>query len=70
MTSITTTSGRIHSDVYARWSIGEKEVVEGMKKFADLTVEAKEAITNENWNKLGTVENLDIYFHLRCEKQA
>ena len=33
-------SGRIHSDVYQRWSQGDLEVVTGMQKFASLAEQA------------------------------
>ena len=34
--------GRIHSDVRKRFEMGEDEVVEAMKKFANFTVLAKQ----------------------------
>merc|ERR1712113_163576 len=37
-------SGKIHSNIRARWEAGEQEVLDGMKLFAELTVRAKAAI--------------------------
>lgn len=37
-------SGKIHSTVRARWDAGDREVIEGMQHFAELTVRAREAI--------------------------
>jgi hypothetical protein len=37
--------------VKQRWLQGEKEVVEGMKKFGELTDEAKEAIEQKDHQK-------------------
>ena len=34
-------SGKIHSDVSVRWHKGEPDVINGMKKFAELTDQAK-----------------------------
>ena len=56
-------SGRIHSNVYTRWSNGDQDVVDGMKKFADLTTEAKDAIITGDWSKLG--ELMDCNFETR-----
>jgi glucuronokinase len=56
-------SGKIHSNVKQRWLQGEKEVVEGMKKFGELTDEAKEAIEQKDHQKLASL--MDQNFELR-----
>ena len=35
-------SGRIHSDVYQRWTRGDTEVINGMQKFASLAEQASQ----------------------------
>lgn len=56
-------SGRIHSDVYQRWENGDSQVIEGMQKFANLTLEAKEAIEKGDWAQLGHL--MDCNFQTR-----
>ena len=56
-------SGRIHSDVYAKWSKGDQDVIEGMKMFGSLTLEAREALLQGNWPRLG--ELMDCNFQTR-----
>jgi glucuronokinase len=56
-------SGKIHSNVKQRWLQGDKEVVEGMKKFGELTDEAKEAIEQKDHQKLASL--MDQNFELR-----
>ena len=34
-------SGKIHSDVNARWRNGDADVIAGMQQFADMTSQAK-----------------------------
>ena len=58
-------SGRIHSDVYARWKNGDQLVKEGMKSFADFTTEAVEALQSQNWTQLGKL--MDMNFDKRRE---
>ena len=50
-------SGKIHNDVYARWEQGDQEVVQGMARFAELTVQAKQAIESKNWANLADLMN-------------
>mmetsp|Transcript_30139 Transcript_30139/g.84930 ORF Transcript_30139/g.84930 Transcript_30139/m.84930 type:complete len:639 (-) Transcript_30139:115-2031(-) len=50
-------SGKIHSDVKARWKQGENKVVEGMKKFAEYTDRGREAILKSDWEAFGKVMN-------------
>ena len=38
-------SGRIHSNVYERWTKGDSEVIDGMKKFASLAEQAVQVNT-------------------------
>ena len=42
-------SGKIHSDVSVRWHKGDADVINGMKKFAELTDQAKYVFF---WNSL------------------
>ena len=57
--------GRIHSDVRKRFEMGEDEVVEAMKKFANFTDLAKKAILNDNWIEFADL--MDKNFDLRRE---
>jgi len=45
-------SGKIHSNVRARWDQRDPEVVSTMQKFADLTLQAREAMENRDHAKL------------------
>ncbi|KAJ1175301.1 hypothetical protein NDU88_000589 [Pleurodeles waltl] len=56
-------SGVIHSDVRQRWLSGDPTVLETMKKFADLTDEAKRAMESRNWTELADLMSLN--FELR-----
>ena len=56
-------SGRIHSDVYTRWSNGDQQVIEGMNKLADLATEAVEALEQQDWTRLGSL--MDCNFDTR-----
>lgn len=38
-------SGKIHSDVSARWRQGDSDVINGMKRFADITDQARCILT-------------------------
>jgi glucuronokinase len=46
-----------HNNLRFRYDNGEPMVVEAMLKFAALTVEAKGAILNQDWDKLGSLIN-------------
>lgn len=50
-------SGKIHSDVRQRWLNGDQDVVEAMKKFAELTDQAKMALEASNWTLLAELMN-------------
>lgn len=54
-------SGKIHSDVRARWDANEKEVVEAMSHFADLAQRARDAITQFDQDQFADLmdENFD-----------
>lgn len=41
-------SGKIHSNVRARWDAKDPEVTEGMQHFAELTVKARDALTRRD----------------------
>ncbi|XP_036416563.1 glucuronokinase with putative uridyl pyrophosphorylase [Colossoma macropomum] len=56
-------SGRIHSNVRQRWLNGETDVVEAMKRFAQLTDEARAAFHSKDWPKLAQL--MDENFELR-----
>ncbi|XP_042863158.1 probable glucuronokinase 2 isoform X1 [Penaeus japonicus] len=58
-------SGKIHSDVAARWERGDEKVLAGMKQFAELTDEATKAIKNHDWSNLADLMNAN--FGLRRE---
>mmetsp|Transcript_1685 Transcript_1685/g.5771 ORF Transcript_1685/g.5771 Transcript_1685/m.5771 type:complete len:215 (+) Transcript_1685:474-1118(+) len=53
-------SGKIHSDVKARWKQGENEVVEAMRTFARFTDEGREALERKDWDALGKVMNANF----------
>jgi glucuronokinase len=61
-------SGKIHSDVKARWKAGEPRIVEGMKQFANLTDEGRAALLRSDWRELGRL--MDANFALRRELYA
>lgn len=56
-------SGKIHSDVKQRWLRGDSEVIEAMKKFAELTDKAKVAIESRDYGSLADL--MDQNFDLR-----
>lgn len=56
-------SGKIHSNVRARWDLGDQEVVDAMKHFADLTVKAREAM--ERRDHAGLADLMDENFATR-----
>lgn len=56
-------SGRIHSNVRQRWLSGEPVVVEAMRSFAELTDQARAAITGRDWSRLAQL--MDQNFELR-----
>ncbi|MDR2171304.1 MAG: hypothetical protein LBP59_14260 [Planctomycetaceae bacterium] len=51
-----------HSNLRFRYDNGEICVVEAMSKFAEITIEAKAAILNRDWDKLGFLinQNFDL----------
>jgi glucuronokinase len=49
-----------HNNLRFRYDNGEPMVVEAMVKFAALTVEAKGAILNRDWDKLGSLINMNF----------
>jgi glucuronokinase len=50
-------SGRIHSNVKARWERGDNEVHDAMKQFGELTSKARVAIEEQDWNTLAALMN-------------
>nr|XP_045582385.1 probable glucuronokinase 2 isoform X1 [Procambarus clarkii] len=56
-------SGRIHSNILARWQKGDSEVIEGMQKFAELTCLATTALKSADWSTLAHLMNEN--FNLR-----
>lgn len=56
-------SGKIHSNVRARFEANDLEIIEAMRKFADLTVRSKEAIVGGNWDAFS--EMMSENFKLR-----
>lgn len=56
-------SGKIHSTVKDRWIRGEEEVIQGMKEFAEITDQARDAIETKNTNRL--LELMNANFDLR-----
>ncbi|XP_053502582.1 glucuronokinase with putative uridyl pyrophosphorylase [Ictalurus furcatus] len=56
-------SGRIHSNVRERWLKGEPEVVDAMKRFANLTDQARGAFESKDWPRLAQL--MDENFELR-----
>jgi glucuronokinase len=45
-------SGRIHSDVKQKWLNRDKDIIDGMAKFREITTKAREAIETCNWEQL------------------
>ncbi|KAL1530773.1 hypothetical protein AB1Y20_001671 [Prymnesium parvum] len=58
-------SGKIHSDVKARWSSGEKCVVDAMRTFGAYTDEGRKALLARDWETFGKL--MDANFALRRE---
>ncbi|XP_061774725.1 glucuronokinase with putative uridyl pyrophosphorylase [Nerophis ophidion] len=56
-------SGRIHSNIRHRWLSGEPLVVEAMETLAQLTDQARVALTDRDWNRLAQL--MDQNFELR-----
>ncbi|XP_062506583.1 uncharacterized protein LOC134183132 [Corticium candelabrum] len=50
-------SGRIHSNVKARWDSGDEEVHKAMKQFAELASNSKDAIEKKDWETLALLMN-------------
>lgn len=59
-------SGKVHSDVRARWSKGEREVVEAMRTFAGYATEGKEALARRDFETFGRLmnQNFDLRVHI------
>ncbi|MDR2346274.1 MAG: hypothetical protein LBE18_09435 [Planctomycetaceae bacterium] len=51
-----------HNNLRFRYDNGEKQVVEAMSKFADITLEAKKAMYDQDWDKLNCLinQNFDL----------
>ncbi len=58
-------SGRIHSDVRARFHRGDPEVVDGMRRFVELTEEALEALRRGDMHRLAELMNANFDLRLR-----
>jgi len=58
-------SGKIHSDVKARWKAGDQTIIDGMAKFARFTDEGRTALLEADWPALGRL--MDQNFALRRE---
>lgn len=56
-------SGKIHSNIRARWDAGDAQVLAGMKSFGELTVKARAAIENRDHAALADL--MDENFNLR-----
>jgi glucuronokinase len=63
-------SGKIHSDVKARWKQGEPEVVEAMKTFAAYTEDGREALERKDWAALGKAMNANFALRRRVYGDA
>lgn len=50
-------SGRAHSDVRARWSRGDEDVIAAMRMFAQYAEEGKGALERRDWAKLAVLMN-------------
>ena len=53
-------SGKIHSDVKCRWLDGDAAVIEGMKVFGALTVQARHALEAGDWPALRKLMDLNF----------
>lgn len=58
-------SGKIHSDVKARWKSGDERIINGMAKFGKLTDQGRAALLAKDWTELGRL--MDANFALRRE---
>ena len=58
-------SGKIHSDVKARWKAGEREVVDAMHSFAQYTDEGRAALEARDWAALGEAMNKNFALRRR-----
>merc|ERR1711988_1950770 len=56
-------SGKIHSNVRARWDAKDQEVIEAMRRFADLTVRARDAL--ERRDRAALADLMDENFATR-----
>jgi len=62
-TDVSEPTERVHNDLRARYQRGDPQVVEAMGRFAELTVEAREAILAGDQERLGKL--IDANFDLR-----
>ncbi|HQE61859.1 MAG TPA: hypothetical protein PLV10_06280 [Candidatus Latescibacteria bacterium] len=58
-------SGKAHSDVRARWSRGDEDVILAMREFADFAEQGREALAQRDWAKLGDLMNRNFDLRLR-----
>lgn len=58
-------SGRVHSDVRARWHRGDPEVVEAMRTFARYAMEGKEALAQRDYETFGRLMNANFDLRLK-----
>ena len=65
-TGISRNSGEVHGSIRARWLAGEREVIEGYQRVAELGRLGRKAILDSNWDLLGDLmaENHAIQRHL------
>ena len=63
-------SGKIHSNIRQRFDCGDKIVKEAMRKFAQLTDQAKDAIIARDWEKFSEMmnENFDLRRSIYTDK--
>ena len=59
-TKLSEVSGIPHSNIKDRFNRGNKEIIEAMKYFADLTFEAKQALLNKDYKKLKELMNANF----------
>jgi glucuronokinase len=63
-------SGRVHSDVRARWMRGDQDVVDAMRTFAGFAEAGKDALARKDWDALSLLmnQNFDLRLRLFGEK--
>jgi glucuronokinase len=61
-TDVSEPTERLHNDLRGRYERGDREVVEAMARFAELTVEARQALLDRDATRLGRLmdENFDL----------